>query len=138
VLTDDMRTQRDVLGIAALRRRAEAMWCWAETIRLANARHANVQREWLYHRLCGIWLDYYAPGLTYTRPSLGGPPSGPLIKFMRAAMQQILPEDKLPKPETMSDAIDRERRVRERAKQLYFDFVRRRAQTPNGGLTLEK
>jgi hypothetical protein len=82
----------------------------------ANARRKNAQREWLISRLCGIWLDHFhAPKLAYSRKR-GGPPSGPLIRFMLAAMRQIMP--RLPSPETIADAIDRERADRKRAKQM--------------------
>jgi hypothetical protein len=133
VLTADLKTEAGFFFIRKLRERAEAVWLGAQVIRQANARHANVQREWLYYRLCDIWLDHFnSPALTYTRPSRGGPPTGPLIDFMRAAMRQIMPENKLPKPEAMRDAIDRERRNREYAKQLWLDL------RATGGLTLKK
>ena len=88
-----------------------------------------MQREWLYHRLCTVWLDHFhAPGLTYSVPSRGGPPYGPLIAFILAAAGLVMPE--LPSPKTVRDAINRERIERENAKQLSFYFLERRKRMP--------
>jgi hypothetical protein len=116
----DVRTERDFCSIAALRLRAEDNWLTARAIRRANARRANVQHEWLYDRLCAVWLyDFHAP-LTYSVPSRGGPPYGPLIAFILAAAGLVMSEP--PSPETVRDAIDRERMERENARQLGFHF----------------
>ena len=124
---DDVRTERDLWGLEGVRQRAEAVWLAARAIRRANARHQSVQREWLYHRLCTVWLDHFhAPGLTYSVPSRGGPPHGPLIAFMLAAIRQIVSQDPLPSPDTVAGAIKRERIERENAKQLSFYFLERR------------
>jgi len=58
-------------------------------------------------------------------PSLGGSPQGPLIAFMLAAMRQVMPEP--PSPETIRNGIDRVRRERENAKQLWFALFERGA-----------
>jgi hypothetical protein len=123
---DDKDTERDLWSIATLRRRRpEALWLAARAIRRANKGRKNVQHEWLYHRLCGIWLDHFrANDLTYTVPPLGGPPQGELIAFVLAVAREVMP--KLPSAETVRDAIDRERIERENAKQLYLHFVERR------------
>jgi hypothetical protein len=116
---DDIKTERDLFYIQRLYWRAEAVWIIARALRRANAGHRNTQREWLYHRLCGVWLDHFgARSLSYSVPSLGGPPYGPLIAFMLAAIRQVVSEEALPSPETVRDAIDRDRRERENAKQL--------------------
>ena len=74
------------------------------------------QREWLYHRLCTIWLDHFhAPGLSLTR-------GGPLIRFMLAALRQIMPQEELPDPETVRDGIKRERKERTKAAQLSLEL----------------
>ena len=118
----DYRTERDFCSIAALRLRAEDNWLTARAIRRANARRANAQHEWLYDKLCIVWLyDFHAP-LTYSVPSRGGPPYGPLIAFILAAAGLVMPEP--PSPETVRDAIDRERMERENARQLGFYFGR--------------
>jgi hypothetical protein len=122
----DVRTEADLYWLAMLRRRPEATWLAAAAIRRANRGQKNQQREWLYHRLCTVWLDYFhAPELSYSRPSRGGPPHGPLVAFMLAAVRQITPEDALPSPETLRDAIDRERRERENARQLVLQLRKR-------------
>jgi hypothetical protein len=127
VLTDKS-IERDCWAIAKLRQRAEGLWLFARAIRRAHVGKKSVQHEWLYHRLCTIWLDHFhAPDLRYSRAHAGGDPYGPLIAFMLLAMRQIMPEAKLPAPETVSDGIDRERRERENAKQLYFSFLARRS-----------
>ena len=113
---EDVRAERDLCSIAALRLRAEDDWLTARAIRRANARRANVQHEWLYNRLCTVWLnDFHAP-LTYRRPSRGGDPYGPLIAFMLAVAALVMPES--PSPETLRAAIDDERMGRENARQL--------------------
>ena len=120
---DDIKTERDLFYIQRLQWRAGAVWGAARAIQ----REKNNQRKQLYHRLCDVWLDHFgARALSYSVPSLGGPPRGPLIAFMLAAMRQIMPEDALPSPETVRDAIDRERRERESAKQLRFDWSQRK------------
>ena len=124
-VTNTVRITPDLWAIEGLQKQVLGLWWYARVIRRANARRASVQREWLYHRLCTIWLDHFhTPKLTYNRPARGGDPYGPLIDFILAAMRQIVP--KLPDPETVADAIDRERIERENAKQLSFYFWERR------------
>jgi hypothetical protein len=123
---DDIKRERDLFYIERLHRRALAGVLACRAIRRANRRRSNPQREWLISRLSGIWLyNFGAPDLTYTVPSWGGPPSGPLIEFLLAAMRQIVPHDKLPKAHAWRDLIDRERRARENARQLRLDLRRR-------------
>jgi hypothetical protein len=116
---DDVRTERDLWCLEMLRQRAEAVWLVARAIRRAHRGHRNVQREWLCSQLCTIWLyDFHAP-LTYSVPSWGGPPYGPLIAFMQAAIREVVSEDEeLPSPAAIRDAILRERDERENARQL--------------------
>jgi hypothetical protein len=98
-----------------------------EALRRANAGRRDSQREWLISRLCGIWLyNFGASDLTVTNPALGGPPRGRLIKFLLAAMRQVIPRRKLPSAETLRDLIKRERQARENAKQ-YRLFLQQRA-----------
>ena len=124
-MPDDVKSECDLWCLRILRSRTEATLLGARAIRRANARRKSVQREWLYHRLCTIWLDHFhAFDLSYSRPAKGGEPYGPLIAFMRAAIQQIMPED-APSAETMSDAIARERRERENLKQLTLQLRER-------------
>jgi hypothetical protein len=113
---------------------ADAMWLAACVLRHANARRADVQRAWLYHRLCSVWLNHFhGVELRYSRPSRGGAPYGPLIEFILTAMRQIISKDALPAVETVADAIDRERSDRE-----HFQRQIRQYEHAHGGLTLKK
>jgi hypothetical protein len=116
-IDDVVKTKRDLWCIEGLRRRAEAIWLAAQAIRRAHKGHKNVQREWLYYRLCSVWIDYFDGELVYNRRSRG-PPYGPLINFMLAATRQVVSEGDLPSSESVRDAIDDERRGRERMQQL--------------------
>ena len=92
-LADDIKHERDLYYIERLRRRALALVIASEAIRRANKGRSNAQREWLISRLCGIWLDnFHADALTVTVPGSGGPPGGPLINFLLAAMRLIMPK----------------------------------------------
>jgi hypothetical protein len=125
-LKTDVRTEADLYWFKLLWRRPEHVWLGARAIRRANKGQKNQQREWLYHRLCGIWLDnFHANNLTVTIPPWGGPPEGPLIEFMLAAMRQIIPHSELPSTESLRRAIDRERKERANAAQLRLDLQQR-------------
>src|SRR5262245_39746769 len=119
-----VKTEYDLSCLAGLRRRPEALWLAARAIRRANARRANVQREWLYNQLCTVWFWDFHALLTYSVPSRGGPPYGPLIAFILATAGLVMPEP--PSPETVRDAIDRERMERENARQLGLFLADRR------------
>jgi hypothetical protein len=121
--------ERDCWAIAMLRQRAEAAWLTARAVRRANARRASVQHEWLYNQLCTVWLWDFDALLTYSVPSRGGPPYGPLIAFILAAAGLVMPEP--PSPETVRDAIDRERMERENARQLSLFLADRRPLEPD-------
>jgi hypothetical protein len=124
VLASDVRAVRDFWGIAGLRQRAEAVWLAARAMRRANARRANVQHEWLYDRLCTVWLYDFHARLTYSVPPRGGPPRGPLIAFILAAAGLVMSEP--PSPETVRKAIHDVRKEREIARQLGLFLKERR------------
>jgi hypothetical protein len=124
-ITDDAKTKTHFVSLAKLRRRAEAGWLVARAIGRANAGRKSAQREWLYYRLCSVWLDHFDGELTYSRPSHGGSPYGPLIAFILAAFRQVVSEDALPSPEAVGDAIARERNERENCRQLILQLRRR-------------
>ena len=92
-----------------------AVWQYAHHLRVANSRNENTQRAMLYRSLCTVWLDHIHTELKYSRPSppKRGKPYGPPIDFILTAMRQVMPEDALPDPEAVSDAIDRYRWERE-------------------------
>src|SRR5262249_10259307 len=124
---DDVQTEHDLWCIAAPRRRVEAVWLAACAIRRAHRGHQNVQREWLYNQLCTVWLwDFHAPELTVRVPPLGGPPYGPLIAFLLAAIREVVSEEELPSPYALRDAIRRERDERQTARQLGLFLEKRR------------
>jgi hypothetical protein len=110
VVTDDSDTVDHFWCLAKLHRRVETLWDGAVAIREANARRRNSQRALLYYRLCRVWLEHFQGALTSSVPPRGGPPSGPLIKFMLAALRQVVPKDALPSAETLRDVIEYERR----------------------------
>lgn len=143
---EDVRLQRDFWSISRLRRRPMSLWCAARAIRRASP--ANPQREWVISRLCDIWLNNFGgQHLGVRRPSTGGKPYGPLIDYLLAALRQVIDGD-LPDAETLKDHITRERRERDRARQLQL-FLKERfkppvtpppdgATPPYGGETPEK
>jgi hypothetical protein len=123
---DELLMEHHRFYLDRLRGRALAYIFGCEARRRANAGRRDSQREFLISRLCGIWLyNFGAPDLTVTVPPLGGPPRGPLIKFLLVAMSQIMPRRELPSAEALRDLIDRERRARENAKQLGLNLRRR-------------
>jgi hypothetical protein len=125
---DVVETEAHFWCMRLLRQYAEANWLGARVIRRANAGRKSVPREWLYHRLCSIWLDNFGGELTVRVPPLGGPPYGPLIDFILAAFRQVASADELPSPETVRDAIDREDRERKLLRQLVELRTQRHAQ----------
>ena len=114
----DVKTERDLCSLRNLGLRTQTVWLFASAILRRNAGRKSFQREWLYHRLCGLWLDHFDGELKVSVPPSGGPPGGRLIAFMLAALRQIVSADALPSSETVRDAIDRERRERENLRQL--------------------
>jgi len=114
----DVKTERDFCALRNLWLRTQTVWLAAHVILNRNAGRKSLQREWLYHRLCGLWLDHFDGELKVSVPPSGGPPGGRLIAFMLAALRQIVSADALPSSETVRDAIDRERRERENLRQL--------------------
>jgi len=116
--------ERDCWSIAKLRQRAEATWYYARLIRQAHSARGNVQREWLITELCTCWIwDFHGKeDLPYSVPPGGGKPYGPLIDFLSAAIREVRPDREPPNVFTLRDAILRQRRERENAKQLGFRF----------------
>jgi hypothetical protein len=124
---DDRRTL-DLSWLGMLRRRPLALWLAAGAIMRANRGRKSVQHEWLYHRLCGVWLDHMGAAdlqSGITSPPDGSAPHGPLIGFVQTAMQHAMASSKPPSANTVRGGIVRERRERENAQQLVFDFLKR-------------
>jgi hypothetical protein len=120
----DKIIERDCWSIAKLRQRAEAAWAYARLVRQAHSRRGNVQREWLITELCTCWIWDFHQGedLPYSVPPSGGAPYGPLIDFLSAAIREVTPDRESLNVFTLRDAILRQRRERENAKQLGFRF----------------
>jgi hypothetical protein len=120
----DKGIERDCWSIAKLRQRAEAVWLLARAIRQAHRSHGNVRQEWLITELCTCWIwDFHGKeDLPYSVPPGGGKPYGPLIDFLSAAIREVTPDREPPNLFTLRDAILRQRRERENAKQLGFRF----------------
>jgi hypothetical protein len=113
-----IKTERGLRWIEGLRGRTEAELRVARTLKDANDRRQNVQRAMLYHWLCNVWLAHFeGPEL----PDVGLPRT-PLVNFTLAAMRQVMPGGALPRPDTVRENIDRERRERARlrAQQLQW------------------
>jgi hypothetical protein len=108
-IADDLRTEAHLWWIAKLRLRALALRDAAHAKQRANTKNADSQREWLYHRLCEVWLDHFQDPPPEGQPARlppVGPPRTPLVNFILAAMRQIMPRN-LPRPDTVRDNIDR-------------------------------
>jgi hypothetical protein len=103
-----VKDARDLWGIAGMRRRALAKLQGALVQQEANWKNKSEQRAWLYHWLCEIWLDYFQ-GPELPPP---GPARTPLVAFMLAAMRLVVPRSGLPRPDTLRDAIERQRKGR--------------------------
>jgi len=63
-------------------------------------------RQTLFEQLLSVWTDKLGRDLKYSRPG-GGPPGGPLLRFLAATLQPVL-GDQLPKLEGLASIIDRE------------------------------
>jgi hypothetical protein len=95
-----------------------------ELKRHTDAKNRSAQREWLYRRLCDVWLDYFeGPELPAGRART------PLVNFMLEAMRQIRTRLTLPRPDTVRDNIERERQARDparlRARRAQLERLRR-------------
>jgi hypothetical protein len=101
-VANDVKAERDLWGIAGIRRRVLAKLQGALAQQEANNRNKSEQRAWLYHWLCEVWLDHFeGPEL----PPVG-PPRTPLVNFMLAAMRLVMLPRDLPKSGTVRDNID--------------------------------
>jgi hypothetical protein len=103
--------QRNLLALKPLRQQAEAMVKeYDARLRALQARR-NPAREWLFGRLFQIWTDCFDGKLAVTT-SRGKPPSGPLVRFVRAVLTPLtltLWEHDLP---NIRDRVRQERRRR--------------------------
>ena len=109
-LADNVTTEAHLWWIAKLRLYALSLRDAAHTKQHANTRHSNVQREWLYHRLCEVWLDHFQDPPPEGQPARlppVGPSRTPLVNFILAAMRLVMPGRALPRPETVRDNVDR-------------------------------
>jgi hypothetical protein len=120
----DMATERDVAAIEAMRLRWETMLAGMEMLRSAHKGRRKVQHDSLMHRLCGVWLDHFHGELRAIVPALGGPPTGPCIEFLCAAISLVAPD--FTSPATIRDSMYRERDGRKRARQMSLDLRARR------------
>jgi hypothetical protein len=121
----DVRAERDLRWLDKLRRRPQVLLRGANILKGAHQGKrgkSKPQREWLYHRLCTLWLENFgARDLRYGRPKDDGdkrPPTGPLIDFILVAMALVMPSDEVPTAEAVSDGIDRVREERANAARL--------------------
>jgi hypothetical protein len=120
-VSEDIVQERDLFYLEHLHRRALSQVLGLQALRRANRGQQNPQQAWLITRLCSIWSFDFGGELGFAVPSLGGPPAGPLISFLRVAMRQVVPE---PSPHTLRRAIEREHDAREAAKQWGYFLAR--------------
>ena len=67
-------------------------------------RRSDPARERLMLRILDIWVDHFGGKLAVTKPTRGGAPSGPLVRFILAATRGVL---KPPiSPHTICDYVD--------------------------------
>ena len=113
------KTKRDLLCLEGLRRRTEVVLLLART----RQRNRHQQHGMLYFRLCQLWIDHFQPGLELPSP---GRFCTPLVNFILAAMRLVVAASELPQPETVRDAIKRERTERGNVKALLEQLRRER------------
>jgi hypothetical protein len=100
--------------LAALReakRKAEAHIAYYEIARRAFGGQQDPYCEFLYRGVLRIWTDIVGGELKYSRPPAGGPPFGPLVRFVTVCLRPILADD-MPGPHGVAAIIDREKRDR--------------------------
>jgi hypothetical protein len=106
---DDVKIERVLWMLQHLRLLTAEDQRTAHAIRLANEAHRSTEREFLYSRLCDVWIGHFHGELKFSRRRGGG--RKPLIDFIREAFRQVVP-DEVPTAETVADALRRERKAR--------------------------
>ena len=110
-----LKRQRDLLALEPLQKWAKAV-VEAYDMRLrARQGRRDPARDWLVERLFDIWVDCFGGKLAVTTPPVGGPPRGPLVRFIPAVLTPLTPalwEHDLPSPGTIRKLVRQERRRR--------------------------
>jgi hypothetical protein len=119
------RSKSDLWHIDMLRRRPMAMLLAAQAkMRASRGKKGKtkVQRQWLIHRLCGVWLEHFGADYlsSYWVPE-DKPPGGPLVDFILTAMAQVMPPNRMPSPWAVLDGIKRDWKERDNATQRYVE-----------------
>ena len=111
---------RNLRALRPLRRQASAfVEAYDMRVRARQGRR-DPARAWLFERLFAIWTDCSDGKLAVTTPPGGGPPRGPLIRFILAVLTPLtltLWEHDLPTPDAIRKlARDREEQRRRAAR----------------------
>jgi hypothetical protein len=88
--------------------------------RLKRVRDQDLPRMYYYRDLLRIWTRKIGGQLRFSRHPISGEPRGPLIRFLRAATGPVLGAE-APSVESLADAINREKRLRDRKDPKQYD-----------------
>jgi len=110
-----LKRQRDLLALEPLQKWAKAVIeAYDMRLRARQARR-DPAREWLFGRLFEIWTNSFGGKLAVTTPPGGGPPRGPLVRFVLAVLTPLTPtlwEHDLPTPHAIRKLARQEQRRR--------------------------
>ena len=99
-----LERQRDLLALEPLQKWAKAVVeAYDMRVRARQARR-DPAGGWLIERLFDIWTDCFGGKLAVTPPPGGGPPRGPLVRFIQAVLAPLTPslwEHDVPAPDTI-------------------------------------
>ena len=111
---------RDLQAVTSLSWHHQQIFDDLDTLVHERERRGDPARERLMLRILDIWVDHFGGKLSVTKPTRGGAPSGPLVRFVLAATRGVL-EPPI-SPHTISDYVDlkklgqRQRRAQRRTK----------------------
>ena len=81
--------ERDLFYVEGLAAASGGVLLVATASRVPMTGRERAAREWLYHRLCELWLDHFQAAPPGFRRSACC--ARPLVNFILAAMRQIMP-----------------------------------------------
>ena len=83
------------LALKPLRMRVHAEVTLRAVLAHAYEGRRDPVHDWLMGRLLDIWTDVLGGNLAVSTPSRGGPPTGPLVRFMCAIAELVLEAGRL-------------------------------------------
>jgi hypothetical protein len=104
---DPDRPMRDLKAARVIEYRAENYAEGLDMMVRSRQGRQDPARAWLYWRLFQIWSECFGGVLAVTVPPDGGPPSGPLVRFVLAVTADVL--DPPATPYAIRSAVRRER-----------------------------